>query len=1390
MINTLRDILAVRCLLIAFFFLGRISASRAATADELPVKKGLELWFDCSSQNALRSGVLGLPPLAPGNVVDQLIDGSGYGRHLFQLQKNARPKFRQEADRAFLFFDGVDDALTLSGLGAKFPAATIFIVASPHSNAGMFPGLFSVNRAGQNDYTSGINCDLGPAPSAQFSFLNIEGAGFGGASQFLKSPPLPFSGWHVLSLKCEIGAAGVSLFLDGAAQGTRDRKNSEIGMDQFALGARIYSNTGEPPYVQGSFHGEIAEFLFYGRALDSSERTAVEQYLKKKYAPLLERAARLDSFSKPLVTVTNPPPVQFFVPGFTARELPVSLKNINNVKYRGDGKLVALGYDGQIFLLSDADGDGVEEQVRPFWTSNSLRAPIGMALTPPGYAKGQGVFVAAKGKLALIVDTNADDHADQEIIVAEGWKELSHGVDALGVAVAHDGSIYFGIGSQDFTNPYLIDKSSGTARYDLKSERGTILKVSSDFRRREIVCTGIRFSVAMAFNRAGDLFCTDQEGATWLSNGNPFDELLHIQEGRHYGFPPRHPKYLPNVIDEPSVFDYAPQHESTCGLNFNEPVNGAPVFGPSWWAGDALVCGYSRGKLWRTKLAKSETSYVAKSELIASLPTLPVDACVSPKGDLLISTHGGEPDWGSGPNGSGHLYKVSYEQKELPQPVAVWASAPSELRIAFDRPLESVMLRDLKKRLEITQGKYVTAGDRFETKRPGYAVVYSQLSQPRLDVPVQSVSFTPDARNLVLHTKSLDAAENYGITLRQFFSRRSSLSDALPQFNDVDLVADLQGLRVEWNPKSSGEKERRSWDGWLPHVDLAVAHEFLRGSADHEDLWKDLSAPGKLILAGQLDLWQMLQPAVQPGSKLDYERPVEQVTVVFNSSAPSTLRIAQSTLSSESLSAGRHQVFFKHKSQEAWLPFELALTTSVEPLQLTASWCTSEDPRPRAFPVRRFLLPWAKAKHDSASPETIEAAPELAGGNWLQGKRIFFGETVACYKCHSVRGQGNNVGPDLSNLIHRDYASVLKDIRYPNAALNPDHLSYSIQLNDGEEITAVLQKDNREAITIADASGQKTIPKGQIKSIKPTGLSLMPEGFDAALGPEQFKDLLTFLLTSPLDAASIEIPGLPPARTPSEINTVLGGSSSLPGKSLLRILLCDGPKDHGLNEHDYPLWQTRWEKLLGLAQNVTVLKTHGFPSVELMSKADVIVFYSDNPGWSAEKVSDLRQFQKNGGGLVYLHFAVDGHDAADVLSRQIGLAWGRGAKFRHGPLDLDFNNASPLARGFSRLRLEDESYWDLTGDEKSINVVASGIEDGRPRPLIWTRENGPGRVFVSIPGHYTWTFDDPLFRILILRGLCWVAHQPEDRLSELAVVGARISDSSEASGVVAQLQAR
>jgi type 1 glutamine amidotransferase len=114
-------------------------------------------------------------------------------------------------------------------------------------------------------------------------------------------------------------------------------------------------------------------------------------------------------------------------------------------------------------------------------------------------------------------------------------------------------------------------------------------------------------------------------------------------------------------------------------------------------------------------------------------------------------------------------------------------------------------------------------------------------------------------------------------------------------------------------------------------------------------------------------------------------------------------------------------------------------------------------------------------------------------------------------------------------------------------------------------------------------------------------------------------------------------------------------------------------------------------------------------------------------------------------------------------------------RYRHGALRLDFNNTThPVTRGFLENHFVDESYWGMIGDPKNVDLLATSAEEGANWPQVWTFERGKGRVFVSIPGHYSWTFDDPLFRVLLLRGMCWTAREPADRLSGLSTIGARV----------------
>lgn len=252
----------------------------------------------------------------------------------------------------------------------------------------------------------------------------------------------------------------------------------------------------------------------------------------------------------------------------------------------------------------------------------------------------------------------------------------------------------------------------------------------------------------------------------------------------------------------------------------------------------------------------------------------------------------------------------------------------------------------------------------------------------------------------------------------------------------------------------------------------------------------------------------------------------------------------------------------------------------------------------------------------------------------------------------------------------------------------------------------------------------------------------------------------------------------PPPRPMEEVEALLAGSDAPQEEaSPLRVLLVSGPKDHDVGEHDYPAWRDVWSRLLARDGNTTVATAYEFPTDDQARAADVIVFYQRGR-WDDHRARVVDAHLERGGGLVYIHWAVDGRGGQEEFAKRIGLAsLGGSISYRHGPLEVDFSPAGdhPIARNFTKVRWIDESYWRLTGDPKRLSLLGTGIEDGEPQPLFWTMEHGKGRVFVSIPGHYMWTFDDPAFRLLLLRGVAWAGHRDVDRFNELVTLDARVA---------------
>lgn len=126
-----------------------------------------------------------------------------------------------------------------------------------------------------------------------------------------------------------------------------------------------------------------------------------------------------------------------------------------------------------------------------------------------------------------------------------------------------------------------------------------------------------------------------------------------------------------------------------------------------------------------------------------------------------------------------------------------------------------------------------------------------------------------------------------------------------------------------------------------------------------------------------------------------------------------------------------------------------------------------------------------------------------------EGEKVFM---RICAACHRIDGKGHDAGPDLSDTSNRSKPALLYDILDPNSKVEPIFTSYSILTLDAQVYHGLVVSETSEAVVLKMAEGkQQTIGRAEIDQIKVSDKSLMPEGIEKDVTPQQMADLLEFL---------------------------------------------------------------------------------------------------------------------------------------------------------------------------------------------------------------------------------------------------------------------------------------
>ncbi|MFQ3649683.1 MAG: c-type cytochrome, partial [Gemmataceae bacterium] len=132
-------------------------------------------------------------------------------------------------------------------------------------------------------------------------------------------------------------------------------------------------------------------------------------------------------------------------------------------------------------------------------------------------------------------------------------------------------------------------------------------------------------------------------------------------------------------------------------------------------------------------------------------------------------------------------------------------------------------------------------------------------------------------------------------------------------------------------------------------------------------------------------------------------------------------------------------------------------------------------------------------------------------GDVKQGAIVF---EKHCATCHQVAGKGAKIGPQLDGIGLRGLERLLEDTLDPSRNVDQAFRTTTIRTTRGVLVQGLLLRQDGAVLVLADAQGKEVrVKESDIEERSVSNLSPMPANFAEAIKPQEFRDLMAYLLS-------------------------------------------------------------------------------------------------------------------------------------------------------------------------------------------------------------------------------------------------------------------------------------